>query len=342
MGGIRFAVPERSGAAALVPALATGLRWPADSTGMITMTEDATRHPGEIEELLASRQQISEWLHRLGSAASKVPESVRDRVRADYEARLSGVVDQLRTHSTAISDALATLRRELAEQERHQAAAEEALAEAQLRYSVGEYSDADWREHEERSGTELERHGAEIHRLGGEIVRLEDVMAQIAGAPAMPEEAEAEVVAGEGLDAEEAGEPYQLQTDPFITIEDAPSDPRTQSIFDAASALPSEPDPAMEPVPAEPAVPAAPRFTPRSGVIPPRPRPSASHKAVDDELAFLKSVSPESPRAIATETRVSPPQAAVGSKTLKCQDCGTLNRPTEWYCERCGAELSAV
>jgi uncharacterized OB-fold protein len=29
-------------------------------------------------------------------------------------------------------------------------------------------------------------------------------------------------------------------------------------------------------------------------------------------------------------------------KTLKCGECGTLNRPTEWYCERCGAELAAL
>jgi len=28
-------------------------------------------------------------------------------------------------------------------------------------------------------------------------------------------------------------------------------------------------------------------------------------------------------------------------KTLKCQECGTMNFPTEWYCERCGGELAA-
>jgi hypothetical protein len=30
------------------------------------------------------------------------------------------------------------------------------------------------------------------------------------------------------------------------------------------------------------------------------------------------------------------------SKTLKCNECGALNYPTEWYCERCGAELAAL
>ena len=29
-------------------------------------------------------------------------------------------------------------------------------------------------------------------------------------------------------------------------------------------------------------------------------------------------------------------------KTLKCQECGTMNYPTEWYCERCGGELAAL
>jgi hypothetical protein len=29
------------------------------------------------------------------------------------------------------------------------------------------------------------------------------------------------------------------------------------------------------------------------------------------------------------------------AKTLRCTGCGTNNLPTEWYCEKCGAELSA-
>jgi hypothetical protein len=29
-------------------------------------------------------------------------------------------------------------------------------------------------------------------------------------------------------------------------------------------------------------------------------------------------------------------------KTLRCAECGTMNVPTEWYCERCGGELAAM
>ena len=38
----------------------------------------------------------------------------------------------------------------------------------------------------------------------------------------------------------------------------------------------------------------------------------------------------------------APASAADRHKTLKCGECGAMNFPTEWYCERCGAELSAV
>ena len=70
-----------------------------------------------------------------------------------------------------------------------------------------------------------------------------------------------------------------------------------------------------------------------------------------DELTFLKSVSLEggrgTPGSSATaasapvETRPERPSQSI-AKTLKCGECGSLNRPTEWYCERCGAELAAV
>jgi hypothetical protein len=29
-------------------------------------------------------------------------------------------------------------------------------------------------------------------------------------------------------------------------------------------------------------------------------------------------------------------------RTLRCGECGAMNRPLEWYCEKCGAELAAV
>jgi len=323
------------------------------------MSDEAARVAGEIEGLLGTRQRISEWLHRLGQSGQDVPAAVRDRVRSDYQGRLGKVVDELRGHSAAISENLASLRRELADRERVRAAEEEALAEAQLRHAVGEYAEEEWRAHEERSGTRLEVLGGEIHRISAEIARLEDVLAQIAGAPvpapAPVVEVEVEPVSDPAaapaefqvIHEEPTAGPFGIGSETFITLEDGPSNPATQSVFDAPPALPTDPDPAME-LPAEPVMPEAPRFTPKSGTIPPRPRPSGSHKPAGDELAFLKSVTVDSHKpgranGIDTKSASSAASAAaVATKTLKCQDCGTLNRPTEWYCERCGAELSAV
>jgi hypothetical protein len=94
------------------------------------------------------------------------------------------------------------------------------------------------------------------------------------------------------------------------------------------------------------------------------------HAPPGDELAFIKSVSAEEerkpgPPPQAPSRRPSNPGAGGASraepspsagpatapgkpggagvaKTLKCAECGTLNRPTEWYCERCGAELAGI
>lgn len=92
------------------------------------------------------------------------------------------------------------------------------------------------------------------------------------------------------------------------------------------------PKPAKEkPAPAAPA-PEPARFEPPS---------ASSTPPAGDELAFLKSVT-----ADAAPQRAAPATTAAAgndtAKTLKCGECGTMNRPTEWYCERCGAELAAL
>ena len=36
------------------------------------------------------------------------------------------------------------------------------------------------------------------------------------------------------------------------------------------------------------------------------------------------------------------PRVQQGENTHRCRMCGTMNGPTEWYCEQCGAELAAL
>lgn len=85
-------------------------------------------------------------------------------------------------------------------------------------------------------------------------------------------------------------------------------------------------------------------YAPPTPTPTPAPPPSANAAPARDsfdDLAFLRSItdtgSGSSPGAGTTRTGGSTDQA----KTLRCTECGTMNFPTEWYCERCGGELAA-
>jgi hypothetical protein len=281
-----------------------------------------------IEALLEQRTQYEEWLAKLDSSGDKVPPAVRQRVRGDYEARLQSVMEQLRGRASAIAEELERHHASQAELDRQRRAAEEALAESEVRHSVGEYTEDEWRRVSEQSRQEIEQLRTQLRGVGAEITRLTQVQALVAS-PRTAAPASAPPVAA----PRPAPKPELIEQAPMVThVADPMADP-------------AAPPPRTAPVPHAPA---------------PQAEPVASEV---DELTFLKSVSDDVPRRTAasgsssTSTATSaPPQApevqaapapsgkaaAAVAKTLKCGDCGTLNRPTEWYCERCGAELAGV
>ncbi|MBP6671457.1 MAG: hypothetical protein KA180_18525 [Gemmatimonadales bacterium] len=71
---------------------------------------------------------------------------------------------------------------------------------------------------------------------------------------------------------------------------------------------------------------------------PPRGRASGGFTRAPEPVVPEPPPEPKAPAVDAAKDRSS----GNGQKTLKCGECGTLNRPTEWYCERCGAELAAL
>lgn len=274
-----------------------------------------------IEELLEQRTQYEEWLAKLDASGDKAPPAVRQRVRGDYEARLQSIMEQLRGRAAAVGEELERHHASQAELDRHRRAAEEALAEAEVRHSVGEYTQDEWRQVSEDSRREIEQLRSKLRNIGAEITRLTQVQAVInsprAGTAATPS----------GAARAPTARPEAIEQAPMVT---------------------HVADPMAEPMDVQ---------SPRLAQKPPQAEPTA---VPADELAFLKSVADEEPRAIrrpsnpgmAAPTLTSaPPQtsapavgkaAAAVAKTLKCGECGTLNRPTEWYCERCGAELAGV
>jgi hypothetical protein len=282
-----------------------------------------------IEALLEQRVQYEEWLAKLDNSGDKGPPAVRERIRGDYQSRLQSVMEQLRGRGSVISEELERHHASQAELDRQRRAAEEALAEAEVRHSVGEYTEDEWRRVSDQSRREIEQLRAQLRSVGAEITRLTQVQSLIA-APRTSAPAPAPPAAA----PRPAPKPEVIEQAPFVTHV---ADPMA--------------DPAAPP----------PRTAPQAPT--PQPEPAAAEV---DELTFLKSVSDEEPRAAPRRTAASgssstatsaPPRepevqapspapsgkaAAAVAKTLKCGDCGTLNRPTEWYCERCGAELAGV
>jgi uncharacterized coiled-coil protein SlyX len=293
------------------------------------MARETSETDTTIEGLLQQRAQFEQWLARLDASGDKAPAAVRQRVRADYEARLRGVIDELRGHGAAIAEELSRHQGSQSQLDGDRKHAEESLAEAEIRHAVGEYTDDEWNRIKHESESRLEDLQSQLRSVGAEIARLAEVQSLIANSPR-----------------------------------------RQESTPAPAPPPPPEPEhhaPVHEEVAEPPA--AAARMAPR----PQRPREetpvtAASSAPPLDELTFLKSVSDEeqkpSPRRpsnpgqsapAAARTMEAPPAAAPAShgvsaktgapgvaKTLKCGECGTLNRPTEWYCERCGAELAGI
>jgi hypothetical protein len=83
-----------------------------------------------------------------------------------------------------------------------------------------------------------------------------------------------------------------------------------------------------------PAAPAPPPPAPTS-----KPRPSGGFTR---SATIEAPPDPPGPRGTPAPSVDPAKDRQSGQKTLKCAECGTLNRPTEWYCERCGAELAAL
>jgi hypothetical protein len=288
----------------------------------------------KVRTICEERQQIEVWLERLAHATNKAPDHVKQKVEADYRRRLDEVVSELRSHRDEVSEALESQRAVRDGLKDQESDAAERLAEAELRYTVGEFDEAKWSD----TKTSIEESWAKIRdELEGveqEVGELEEVMALIEGGP-------------RSRPADQA-------------ILEAVARPATPGVPEFDSVLELDKDEPEE-VEAAPAV---------------EPEDITAGKTSLDELEFLRSVTEDerhgpAPRRASGEIMIphgdletdkaagsapvtvgaegvtsfgdtdgQPKKAA--AKTLKCGECGSMNLPTEWYCERCGAELASL
>ena len=286
----------------------------------------------ELNALLEERTRYERWLSQLEAKREQTPVHVFERVRTDYTSRLEQVMGRLRSHGDGLQATAATLEERATTLSTDESHRRDARAEIELRSMVGEYD-------QERANAELAACDADIQRLESERIaattelkRLQEILGMVAKpvvrpAPAAPPSRPL------GGPVPRAGSDSTIDELAFLNSLVERAEP-------AAPAAPSPPPPA----------PAAPAPAPAPAAAAPAPPPRVVTGDIPLVTSLESSAKPEPLEVREPQTMrmtAGTPAFLKGMpteqvKTLKCQECGTMIYPTEWYCERWGGELAAM
>lgn len=317
----------------------------------------------EIRSLVAERQRYDDWLTALEARRADTPVRVFERVHGDYVVRRDLVMAQLREHIGVLSAHGDELDGRHAALEAELATLEDERAEAMLRTAVGEYDDDRWATVREDVETKIAALG---EQRDGLLLEIDEIHTLLSSARREPPAAVAEVVPAAIAPAAEVDIPLGVGAEGVADVRlvaampelaDFDEEPlpvmETTQEFDDALALFSD-------EPAAPDTPVAPMLEGIEVELEVHGGAAAADVAdAFDDLAFLRSVTEPTPMSAPgapftatpavpfTQAPAVTPALPTGAvphdpvKTLRCTECGTMNLPTEWYCERCGGELAA-
>ncbi len=337
------------------------------------MTDSTPVSIDDVRTLVAERHRFDEWLTALESRRSDTPEHVYARVFGDYVARRDEVMTQLHAHVPGLEQLLGELDARSTDLGLRCRAEEDERAEAMLRHAVGEYDDGKWEEVRNRVESTLATLGDEREALDAEREDVSSLLssARPEAAVVLPPE-DASVTENAVEPASPDDQPTRRDTPDWLgtitpasvpsltpeptsekptsesapprddalgevgglefTTEEESADRSSADVFGDARMSSRESDARSD---ARSDSRSDSRSDAGSGA------PSSSSNAFD-ELAFLRSViDPQASNPPARSTPSTPTGNSVAQKTLRCTECGTMNLPTEWYCERCGGELAA-
>jgi hypothetical protein len=335
---------------------------------------ESTNPMDALNALMEERNRYEQWLAQLDARKGTTPPHVFDRVRGDYADRLEKVLNQLAGRATELQATAGTLAERVAALYADETTLRDERAEAELRAAVGEFTLEHAREVMQRCDEAIATLGAERATVGAELGRVQEILA-VAVRPPTPPAGEAPVVPIESLappappPAAPAPAPISIAPAPMAAAPRAPTPsiapaqpaptrpaPAPASSFDELAFLQSVVDKPAAPIVADAAPPPEPRPAPvaaRAPIVEPMDvevpvvAPSRRNAAPTPVLTSTPLVEKEGHDANSTLTPGSIPAflkdvPTEQIKTLKCQECGTMNYPTEWYCERCGGELAAM
>lgn len=317
------------------------------------MTENSME---QLTAFMEERARYEGWLAQLEARRDSTPPHVFDRVSADYRDRLQRVMEQLSSRAGDLENSAASLASRIAALFTDESTRKDERAEAELRAMVGEFTEDHAREVVSKCDEAIATLVSDREAVSGELTRVQQILAvaRPGAVVAPPPQATAPLPQA---DDDEAIVPIES-----LAPADAPEDAqpaKPAAAFDELAFLQSvvHNPPANAPAPEatsphaedRPAADAAATNGASSNAhggaasaeslgAPNRaPTPILSRPPISEDAALPQSTL--TPGSIPAFLKDMPTEQI---KTLKCQECGTMNYPTEWYCERCGGELAAM
>ncbi len=278
-----------------------------------------------VEKLIEQRRLFKDWLTKIEAGVDGMPSHVVQRVRNDYRARLEAVMTELTEHHDSLRQALSDARARHDELEKQQQGKKDELAELRLRKHVGEMDDDGFRQQNGLLKQAIEGLARELTAALRDIERYEEIL-EVITAPDEPEREPPE----EDEEDESTRAAAAANRARIMKVE-----PRSEPKPAPKSRTPAEDELAfLRKVTA----------TPVSKVIEAVPPPAPPEEEEEEEAVVELDAAPGLVELPKEPEPPAPPPAAkptAQEKRIKCRECGAPNLPTEWYCEKCGAELSS-
>jgi hypothetical protein len=325
------------------------------------MSKDAQQGLENVAAQMLERQRIEAWLATLEARRASTPDHVYQRVRGDYSTRLKAITDQLLARHTALKTHVDQLQTRLSQFETEAQRFKDERAESELRMQVGELSVADWNTKARECDEGIAKLSEAQAQARGALAQAREILAMVSGqtygaaaassstsSPRISRPVSVDEIRGKENGVAKPRSPTPAAPQPsgsgmneleFLNSVVGGQGPNTgngQKSGSDSIELETEGAPDLAETLLN-------RVNQRTG---------SNLREANDADSLLKGVGEQKPgnktnplAANVTESNpivLRPQGGAERHKTLKCQECGTMNYPTAWYCERCGAELVSV
>lgn len=297
-----------------------------------------------VAALILERQRIENWLATLDARKASTPDHVYKRVRGDYANRLKAITEHLMARSGSLKTHVEQITARIAQFAAEAQRLKDVRAESELRMQVGELSVSDWNLKARECDEGVARLTEAQAQARAMLAQVREILAMVSGQHGAVPSTRSSTSSPRVAKVEDA----MLDTGAAAPTGGSGGSGMDELAF-LNSVVGNQPPGVTQP--------------PNAGTT-----GSESQGPPDLAESLLNRVNQRNPDNLREDadadsllkgignpgTKSNPLAANVTEsnpivlrpperhKTLKCQECGTMNYPTEWYCERCGAELAAV